>query len=115
MATFTESSTTQACVVDRLTRPDLGWRFVAGDALARDATEVLVEEDVIWALQRLNPLVARQPERVDEVLPKVRALVLAAYNDGLIAANERMISWLRGLEAHQFIGELVAEPVRLID
>jgi type I restriction enzyme, R subunit len=115
MATFTESSTTQACVVDRLTKPDLGWKFIAGDALARGETEVLVEEDVIWALNQLNPLIAKQPERIDEVLPRLRALVLAAYNDGLVAANERMVSWLRGLEAHQFIGELVAEPVTLID
>jgi type I restriction enzyme, R subunit len=115
MPTFTESSTTQACVVDRLTQPDLSWEFVSGDALARDETEVLIEEEVIAALKRLNPLIAKQPERVDEVVPKLRALILAAYNDGLMAANERMVSWLRGVESHQFIGELVAEPVRLID
>jgi len=115
MASFTESSTSQAACVDRLTQPDLGWQFIAGDALARDETEVLVEEHLIWALKQFNPLIAKQPDRVDEVLPRIRALVLAAYNDGLMATNERMVSWLRGLESHQFVGELVGEPVKLID
>jgi type I restriction enzyme R subunit len=115
MASFTESSTSQAACVDRLTKSDIGWKFIAGDALARDETEVLVEKDLIWALKQFNPLIAKQPDRVDEVLPRIRALVLAAYNDGLMATNERMVSWLRGLESHQFVGEMIGEPVKLID
>jgi hypothetical protein len=67
MATFTESSTTQAAVVDRLTQADLGWTFVAADELVRDKTEVLIETHVVEALQRLNPILAERPELVNEV------------------------------------------------
>lgn len=115
MATFTETSTTQAAVVDRLTQPDLGWEFVEPDKLGRDKTDVLIESDVMKALQRLNPLIAATPELVDEVLPKLRAVLLAVSDDGLVVTNERMMSWLRGNETVHFVGEPSPTPIRLID
>jgi len=114
-ASFTETSTTQAAIVDRLTQPDLGWTFVPGAELSRELTDVLIEDDVIEALKRLNPLIAKHPEYAEEVIARLRALILAVYDDGLVKVNEAMMSWLRGLETHQFVGELVAEPVQLID
>ena len=50
---------------------------------------------MIAALIRLNPAIAEQPDRVDEVLPKIRAAILSVVNDGPIEANRRMLSWLR--------------------
>jgi len=114
-SSFTETSSIQAAVLDRLAKPDLGWELVAPDDLARDKTDVLIESDIVEALVRLNPLIAAEPERADEILQKLRAIVLSVYDDGLVAANERMMSWLRGHESHQFVGEASAEPVRLID
>ena len=43
-------SAVQAALVDRLTKPDLGWRFVAGAAIDRTTDAVLVESEVIAAL-----------------------------------------------------------------
>jgi len=60
MATFTETSTTQAAVVDRLSQPDVGWELVEGDKLERNYTDVLLEGDVVEALQRLNPILAER-------------------------------------------------------
>ena len=67
------------------------------------------------ALARLNPLIAEQPGRVDEVLPKLRAVALSAVNDGVVAANERMTTWLRGHQTLKFIGTDDYVPVRLLD
>jgi type I restriction enzyme, R subunit len=115
MATFTETSTTQAAVVDRLTQPDLGWDFVDPESLERDHTEILVESEVIAAIQRLNPIIADRPELVAEVLPKLRAVLLTVHDDGFIAANERMMRWLRGNETVHFVGEPSPIEIRLID
>ena len=115
MASFTEASTIQAAVVNRLTQPDLGWEFVEADELGRDKTDVLIEADVVAALQRLNPLLADRPELIAEVMPKLRAVILSVHDDGLIAANERMMSWLRGNETVHFVGEPHSTPIRLID
>lgn len=112
---FTEASTIQAAVADRLRKVDLGWTEVHPYQLAREDISVLVEPDVADALVTLNPAIAAHPERVDQVLPALRAVVLSVAEDGLVAANERMMNWLRGREAVQFIGEPAPLPVKLID
>src|SRR6266536_548725 len=114
MATFTETSTTQAAVLDRMTQPDLGWEFVEPDNLGRDKTDVVLESDVVEALQRLNPLIAERPESVNQVLPKLRAVLLSVGDDGLVVANERLMSWLRGNETVHFVGEPSPTPIRLL-
>ena len=48
-------------------------------------------------------------------MPKLRAVVLSVHDDGLVAANERLMSWLRGNETVQFVGEQYPTPIRLID
>lgn len=115
MAGFTETSTIQAAVLDRLTQPDLGWQYVEADKLGRDKTDVLLEADVVEALQRLNPILAEKPHLLAEVMPKLRAVVLSVHDDGLVPTNERLMSWLRGNETVQFVGEQYPTPIRLID
>jgi type I restriction enzyme R subunit len=105
----------QAALVERLTQEDLGWRFVAHTALDRPLDAVLIESEVLSALRRLNPLIADKPERVDEVLPMVRAAILAVRDDGLIGANQRMMSWFRGHQVVRFAGTDDYVPVRLFD
>ena len=115
MASFTEASTTQAALVDRLTQADIGWDYVEPDNLARNKTDVLIEADVVDALQRLNPVIAAKPELVNEVLPKLRAVILSVYDEGLVPSNERLMAWLRGTETVQFVGEPSPTLIRLID
>ena len=110
---FTEASTVQTAIVERVA--GLGWRHVPGNDLARSVDRVLVESELIEALQRLNPAIAAQPERVEEVLPGLRLAVISAVNDGLVAANERMTTWLRGHETQKFAGTDSYDAVRLID
>lgn len=105
----------QDALIARLTQPDLGWRYLASDDLERQYEEVLIEPVVVDALKRLNPEIAADPSRVDQVVPALRALVLSAADDGLMAANEQMTTWLRGHGAVKYIGEPNHVPVRLID
>lgn len=103
----------QAAVVERLV--GLGWQYVPGKDVPRTIDGVFVETGLTEALQRLNPLIAAEPGRVDEVLPRLRAAALAAAYDGLVGSNERMTTWLRGHQTVKFIGEDSYVPVRLVD
>jgi type I restriction enzyme R subunit len=105
----------QAALVERLTKSDLGWTFIHGPSLDRPFDSVLIEPDVIAALTRLNPAVAEKHERVDEVLPRLRAAILSVRDDGLMEANRRTLGWLRGHETVKYVGTDTYVPVRLID
>src|ERR1035437_8029255 len=113
MAGFSESSTVQAWLVERLVL--LGWEHVPGKELPREFTAPLVEEWVIEALEILNSDLHGAPERVDEVLPLIRMAVLGAAAEGLVPANERMTTLLRGDHTGKYIGTTEYVPLRLID
>ncbi|HVA22159.1 MAG TPA: HsdR family type I site-specific deoxyribonuclease [Candidatus Micrarchaeia archaeon] len=93
----------------------LGWRFIRGEDLDRQYDDALIESDVAAALIRLNPVIAERPERAEEVLAKLRAVLLAVTNDGLVATNEEMVAWLCGRRTHRFVGTDDFVPVRLVD
>ena len=52
---------------------------------------------------------------MNEVLPKLRAVLFSVGDDGLVATNERMMSWLRGTETHRFVGTDQPVPITLVD
>lgn len=93
----------------------IGWKHIPGNELDRDIEQPFVEPEVVAALIRLNPRVAQNPERADEILRPLRALTLAPANDGLVEVNRDFTRWLRGLHDHQYVGETGSVPVRLID
>jgi len=92
-----------------------GWHYVAPADLPRQPQEVCVEQHVRAALIRLNPSIAAQPDRADEVLHRLRAIVLAVRADGLIKANEECMAWLRGERSMPFGPNHEHVTVRLID
>lgn len=92
-----------------------GWHFVPAVALPRRIDDVFVEKYVREALLRLNPEIAAAPERADEVLYKLRAIVLSVRSDGLIRANEEFTAWLRGERTLPFGPDGEHTTVRLID
>lgn len=110
---FSEQSTVQAWLVERLV--SLGWEHVPGSELPRTKTDPLCEEWVIEALESLNPEIVGHPERVEEVLPAVRAAVLSAASEGLLAANERVVQLLRGQHTVKYLGTDDYVPLRLVD
>lgn len=133
---FTEANTVEAYVRDLLageikpapfpavrespahygsTSKGIGWRYVAPADVPRQFQEVFVEPWLREALIRLNPEIAAQPDRADEVLYKLRAIVLSVRSDGLIRANEEMTAWMRGERSMPFGPNNEHVPVRLID
>ena len=115
MSTFGEASTVQAAILDRLSQPDLGWRYLAPEDLPRELDGVMLESEVAAALQRVNPGFGEKPVACVAGPPKLRAVLLSVVNDGLIAANERMMGWLRSIETLKYVGSDDYLPVQLID
>lgn len=133
---FNESNTVEAYVRDLLAGPikatpqnaaqepltsygpspkGVGWRYAAPSEVPRQIQEVMAEPWVRNALIRLNAEIAAQPDRADEVLYKLRAVVLSVRSDGLIRANEEMTAWMRGERSMPFGANNEHVPVRLID
>ena len=92
----------------------IGWRYAAPAEVPRQIQQVLVEPWLRDALIHLNPEIAAQPDRADEVLYKLRAIVLSVGSDGLIRANEEMTAWMRGERSMPFGANDQHVPVRLI-
>lgn len=124
---FTESNTVEAYMRDivsgsaktaathSLNCNGIGWAYVAPAEVPRQTQEVLVEPWLRDALIHLNPEIAAQPDLADEVLYKLRAIVLSVRSDGLIRANEEMTAWMRGERSMPFGQNNEHVPVRLID
>ena len=91
------------------------WDYVPGLELPRQPHEVMVESWVREALVRLNPEIATQPDRADEVIYNLRAIMLSVQADGLVRANENFMAWLRGEKTMPFGKDGEHVSVRLVD
>lgn len=113
MSGMGEHNSLQAPMIEALVQA--GWTHIPGDQLARSTEQPFIEDDVAAALIRLNPRIADDPARVDEILPTLRTVTLGARADGLVEANRSFAQWLRGFIDHEYIGTNGSVPVRLID
>lgn len=96
-------------------RAGAGWHYLPAIALPRQPNDVFIETFVRDALIRFNPDIAANSDRAEEVLYKLRAIVLAVRSDGIISANEQFTEWLRGNKTMPFGDNYDHVPVRLID
>jgi type I restriction enzyme R subunit len=71
------------------------WKYVQADLLQRDITEVFLEKELKEAIIRLNPEIAGNHDGADEVIRKLRAILITVNNTGLVRANEEFSRWLR--------------------
>lgn len=133
--TFTEANTVEAHLRDllagaALARPaqlsiglaraggkiaGLGWHYLAPADLPRQPQEVLVESHLRDALIRLNPEISANPGRADDVLYRLRAIVMGARSDGLVKANEEFSAWALGERSMPFGANGEHVTIRLID
>jgi type I restriction enzyme R subunit len=111
--TFNEQNTVEHFIIHQLTGVNLNavrgnkvqedavaydtvqWKYLQADLLLRDITEVLVEKELKDALCRLNPDIAANPDKAEEVIHKMRAILITVNNVGLVRANEEFGKWLR--------------------
>ena len=113
MPGMNEHNSVQQPLVEELVR--LGWSYVPGSKLDREHEQVFVESEVASALARLNPDVAEVPARASEIVKLLRTLAFAVDDEGLVETNRDAARWLRGLQAHKYVGADSFGPVRLID
>src|SRR5262245_49085364 len=113
--TFNESNTVEAFIRDQLcggithhtavgpglarrhgSLSGLGWHYLPPQNLGRLPQEVLVESHIRDALIRINAEIAAQPERAEDVLYRLRAILMGVRGDGLVKSNEEFNAWLTG-------------------
>ena len=91
------------------------WDYHSVAEVPRQPGDVMVESWLRDALIRLNPEIAAQPDRADEVIYALRAILLSVQGDGLVRANENFMAWLRGEKTMPFGPNGEHVTVRLID
>jgi len=84
---FNEDNTIEQMIITTLSKN--GWNYISADNLPRHAADVMVESMVKDALIRLNPEIAEVPERADEVIYKLRTLILSVQPHNLVTQNEK--------------------------
>ena len=94
----------------------LGWKLTEDDELLnRPFENVFINEDLIPSVTKLNPEIAEENKKSEEVISKLRAVLLSVRNDGLVASNEEFVAWLCGRRTIKYIGTDQDVQVKLID
>lgn len=91
------------------------WQFQSPEQLGRSVNEVLIESELVKALIRLNPEIEANPNLADEVIHKLRAILISVNQVGLVKANEEIFAWMTGEKTMPFGENNRHVPVRLID
>jgi len=91
------------------------WHFKSPEQLGRGVNEVLVESELVKALTRLNPEIEANPNLADEVIHKLRAILISVNQVGLVKANEEFFAWMTGEKTMPFGENNRHVPVNLID
>ena len=84
---FNEDNTIEQMLITTLRKN--GWEYIEADQLPRRNDDVMVESMVKEALIRLNPEIAEEPSRADDVIYKLRSLILSAQPHNLVTQNEQ--------------------------
>ncbi len=84
---FNEDNTTEQMIISTLKAN--GWKYVPAEELPRQYNDVLVEPMVRDALIRLNPEIAEEPSRADDVIYKLRSLILSTQAHDIVTRNEQ--------------------------
>jgi type I restriction enzyme, R subunit len=129
--TFTELNSVEHYIIHQLTGVNLNasnnrisepqdpfgaqWVYKSAQDLNRGVNEVLVESDLKDALIKLNPEINQNSELADEVIYKLRAILISVNQVGLVKANEEFYQWLTNEKTMPFGENNRHVPVRLID
>lgn len=92
MSGFNEDNTIEMMIIESLKKN--GWNYIENEHLNRDFSDVMVESMVKNALIRLNPEIAEEPSRADEVIYKLRTLINSVQPHNLVTQNEILKKWI---------------------
>lgn len=90
--TFNEDNTIEKMVIESL--KNVGWKYIPAEELPRQFNDVMIEPMVKDALIRLNPEIAVEPSRADEVIYKLRTLINSVQAHNLVTQNELFKKWI---------------------
>lgn len=110
---FTEANTVRDYVRDQAALQGLA--FIAGKDLGRPLTSVLLADRARDALIRLNPGIAENPDRADQVMYELDKIIEGVRHSSVIRQNELFASWLRGEHSMPFGEDGAHVPVHLVD
>ena len=114
MAQFNEANSVRDFVRDLVKSIDV--QSLPGNELSRRTDEVMLEGAVKAALIRLNPEIAADPAKADEVIYNLRAILIAARTSPHpVVANEEFMAWLTGQKSMPFGPNGEHTTVRLIN
>lgn len=85
-ALFNEDNTMEQMIISIL--KENGWTYIPAEKLPRMYSDVMVEPMVKEALIRLNPEIAAEPSHADEVIHKLRTVILSVQPHNLVPQNE---------------------------
>lgn len=91
------------------------WVYQSPEQLNRGVNEVLLESALKASLIKLNPEIAAKTELADEVIYKLRAILISVNQVGLVKANEEFFKWMVGDKTMPFGENNRHVPVKLID
>jgi type I restriction enzyme R subunit len=91
------------------------WQYKSAQELDRFVNEVLLASELKQSLIRLNPEINQNHDLADEVIYKLRAILISVHQVGLVRANEEFFKWLQGDKTMPFGENNRHVPIRLID
>jgi type I restriction enzyme R subunit len=89
-----------------------GWKYVPTEELPRSHSDVLAEPMVRDALIRLNPEIAAKPEFADDVIYKLRTVILSTAPHDLVTRNEQFKKMLFEENSYPFGKDGRMVPIR---
>ena len=110
---FTEDKSVRNYIRDLLVQNK--WTFVPSNQLIRKNSDPIVENKLKEALIKINPEINQVPSRADEVIRRLREIIVNAKHRGIVRANEEFFEWLRGEKTMPFGENDEHVPVKLID
>ena len=110
MQTFNEDNTIEQMVIASL--KNNGWTYIDKDHLNRELSDVMVESMVKSALIRLNPEIAEELSRADEVIYKLRTLINSVQPHNLVTQNETFKKWIFEENSYPFGKDGRMIPIR---
>jgi type I restriction enzyme R subunit len=114
MPHFNEANSVRDFIRDLVKSPDV--QFIPGLQLPRGTDEALLEGPVKAALARLNPEIQADSAKADEVIYRLRAILISARaQPHPVVANEELMAWLTGQKSMPFGPNGEHTTVRLID
>ena len=108
---FNEDNTVEKMVISTLQKT--GWTYIPAENLPRAYSDVLVEPMLKDALIRLNPCIAENPSRADEVIYKLRTLILTVQPHNLVTQNELFKRMVFDENSYPFGKDGRMVPIRL--